>query len=383
MKISIVLGLGFGDEAKGSTVNGLCYNPYGSVVVRFNGGHQVGHTVFFNGIRHPFSNFGSGTLRGTPTYWSEFCTVNPMGVKKEGDVLREMGIEPEVYYHPNAMVTTPFDIFQNITDDKNKQHGTVGVGFGKTIQRNEDHYHLYVRDLFYPTIRDEKLRLLADWYYGHDVNESKWGKVLADFKLACDDFIERYDIVDDLNYFGDMHFIFEGGQGIMLDMDYGFFPHVTRSNTTSKNAIALIKTINDYQDYEINTYYVTRAYQTRHGNGFMSNGNMDISYIEINPNETNKNDGAQGVFRRAVLDFDQLKYAMSCDKIHNPNSKRHLVISCLDHIKTPTGNIPITKHGNLLCLEPRVIGNWLSVDNLYQSTSEEGINFYDFFKQKV
>lgn len=379
-RISIVVGLGFGDEGKGATVNGLCYDPLDSLVVRFNGGHQVGHTVFYNGIRHPFSNFGSGTLKGVPTYWSEYCTVNPMAVKKEGDVLRSMGIEPDVFYNSNAMVTTPFDIFQNINDDKNRQHGTVGVGFGKTIQRNDDHYHLYVRDLLYPKIRDEKLNLIKQ-YYNYKGTSPSMIKIVDEFKKACDDLIERYEIINTLNYFGETHFVFEGGQGIMLDMDYGFFPNVTRSNTTSKNAIALIRTLHDYQDYEINTYYITRAYQTRHGNGFMSNEGLDISYVDINPNETNRDDGTQGVFRRAILDFDQLKYAISCDKYHNPDSRRHLVITCLDHIKTSNGNIPIIKDGNLLCLEPKIIGNWLGVENTYQSVSEEGINFLDIFQK--
>ena len=104
-------------------------------------------------------------------------------------------------------------------------------------------------------------------------------------------------------------------------------------------------------------------------------------YIGINPNETNRDDGPQGVFRRAILDFDQLKYAISCDKYHNPDSKRHLVITCLDHIKTSNGNIPIIRDGHLLCIEPKIIGNWLGVENTYQSVSEEGINFLDIFQK--
>lgn len=58
-KVNIILGGLFGDDGKGATVNALCKNSDESLVVRFNGGHQVGHTAIHNGIKHVFSNFGS------------------------------------------------------------------------------------------------------------------------------------------------------------------------------------------------------------------------------------------------------------------------------------------------------------------------------------
>lgn len=78
---SIVIGAGFGDEGKGTMVNYLCKQSNKPLVVRFNGGHQMGHGVVENDVRHIFSNFGSGTLVGAPTYISEFCTVDPVELK--------------------------------------------------------------------------------------------------------------------------------------------------------------------------------------------------------------------------------------------------------------------------------------------------------------
>ena len=72
MICSAVIGLGFGDEGKGSVVSYLTKACDSTIVARFSGGHQVGHTVCTNNTRHVFSNFGSGTLNGTPTYWSKF-----------------------------------------------------------------------------------------------------------------------------------------------------------------------------------------------------------------------------------------------------------------------------------------------------------------------
>lgn len=372
-KIDIVLGAGFGDEGKGATVNALITDPKNTMVIRFNGGHQVGHTVVHNDIRHPFSNFGSGTLKGVPTYWSEFCTVNPMAVKNEGDVLRSYGINPIVYYNSNAMVTTPYDIYQNLKDNNNLNHGSVGVGFGKTIQRNENHYHLYVRDLLYPSIRDEKLQLISQYYGRDDLIRVNVNKIIDEFKSACDDLVKTYNVINSFQQVEawDKDLIFEGGQGIMLDMDYGFFPNVTRSNTTSKNAMEIIKA-NGLENRMISTYYITRAYQTRHGNGFMTNEDKDISFIKTNPDETNKNDGHQGIFRKTMLDLDILSYAIDCDKYHNQSKYYKIVITCLDQVPQ---KFPITINNEIFDLTAEQIGKSLgfSTNKIFTSYSDKGI----------
>ena len=381
MKISIILGLGFGDEGKGATVNALCTDPKDTIVVRFNGGHQCGHTVVnddgVHNIRHAFSNFGSGTLKGVPTYWSEYCTVNPFAVKKEGDILRALGINPIIYYNANCMVTTPYDILWN-NDDKNngKNHGTVGVGYGATMNRNKDMYHLYVRDLMYPAIRDIKLENIRKYYAGKmSVFSGEYiEKSLENFRIASDDLVQRYAVYDNFNSLRafDCDLVFEGGQGIMLDMDYGFFPHVTYSNTTCKNAVELI-TKWDMIGRNITTYYITRAYQTRHGNGPMTNDSMEISYIKSNPFETNVDTGSQGIFRKSVLDMDLLDYALSCDAYHRlADTRKTLVITCMDQVGE---KVPVTDfEGNLVSLTPKEIGQWLGLSEVYTSNSDKGID---------
>ena len=368
-KISIVLGLGFGDEGKGSLINTVCLNSDNPLVIRFSGGHQVGHTVVVGDKRHVFSNFGSGSLLDVPTYWSEYCTVDPIGVFNEQKALNTIGIAPRLYFNANAMVTTPFDKWQNITLDSKSGHGSVGVGFGTTIQRNEDHYHLYVRDLLYPNIRDIKLKLIQENYYKYNridlVERYKLIKEEVDkFKSACTHLIDTYEIFNNFdeirNYYNS--YVFEGSQGIMLDQDYGFFPNVTRSYTTSRNAIEFIKKYdlhNGNSNY-IDTYYVTRAYQTRHGNGAMTNEDLDISYIKENPLETNISTGFQGKFRKSVLDLDLLKYAIDCDKYHNLYSHKNLVISCLDQVPD---EIPVTQDSKLETFKYNFIAHRLGFSN--------------------
>jgi adenylosuccinate synthase len=363
-KISITLGAGFGDESKGSFVNYLCSKADNPLVIRFSGGHQVGHTVVVGDKRHVFSNFGSGSLLDVPTYWSEYCTVDPIGVFKEQKALNAIGIAPKLYFNANAMVTTPFDKWQNMTIEKDNAHGSVGVGFGTTVQRNEDHYHLYIRDLLYPNIRDIKLKLIQENYYKYIERYKLIKEEVDKFKSACTHLIDTYEIFNNFdeirNYYNS--YIFEGSQGIMLDQDYGFFPNVTRSYTTSRNAIEFINKYdlhNGNSNY-IDTYYVTRAYQTRHGNGAMTNEDLDISYIKENPLETNVSTGFQGKFRKSVLDLDLLKYTMDCDKYHNSYSHKNLVISCLDQVPD---EIPVTQNSKLETLKYNFIAHRLGFSN--------------------
>lgn len=374
---SIVIGAGFGDEGNGTMVNYLCKQSNKPLVVRFNGGQQMGHTVVENDVRHIFSNFGSGTLVGAPTYISEFCTVDPVATRNELKSLTDINITPEVFYNANAMIVTPYDILCNIKDVDNKLHGTVGVGFGTTIERNENNYKLYARDLLYPQIRNEKLRLIKEYYryiiksFIGDLNIDNI--MLDNFINSCDLLVERFKIVDGLrNIYGTtMDLIFEGSQGIMLDMDYGFFPHVTRSNTTSKNAISILNSLRTVPNFfNCNTYYMTRAYQTRHGNGFMTNEGYDMTYITDNPNETNINNKYQGNFRKSPLDVNLLNYAISCDNQYN-SSNKNIVVTCLDQVSDV---FPINVNNEIILGNCETIENEIKIKvNILKSYSERGI----------
>ena len=100
---SVVIGLGFGDEGKGLVTNYL--SSPSSLVCRFSGGHQAGHTVIENGKRHVFSNYGAGPLKGAPTYWSQFCTFEPIGFLKERAILRKKVDIDEIGYFVVRVIT--------------------------------------------------------------------------------------------------------------------------------------------------------------------------------------------------------------------------------------------------------------------------------------
>jgi adenylosuccinate synthase len=334
MKISIVLGSQYGDEGKGSIVNWLTTQSSNPLVIRFNGGHQAGHTVVHNGIHHVFSSFGAGTLNYTPTYWSRFCTIFPPGFNREFDLLNGKGIKPMIYIDPMAMISTPFDIDQARTEESQLNHGSCGVGFGKTVWRHEtlDHsYRIFAKDLKYEWILLEKLTAMKG-LFGFNIN-------IISFLKEVKSFLERVQIKDSSILHDYEHLIFEGAQGILLDREHGIFPHVTRSHCTSKNVWEILtkeKLTSEFRFVECEIYYISRCYQTRHGNGPLNgHGLFDMNDLQNIENETNVTNEFQGEFRYAPFFFPNIKYALETDAQYsskfNPNI--NIVITCLDQVK--------------------------------------------------
>lgn len=323
-KAQIVIGLGFGDEGKGITTDFLAQQNPESVVIRFSGGQQAAHTVMIDDRKHVHSSFASGALRGLPSYYTEHCTIHPLFLFNEREELKAKNGNTELHIHPLAKVTTPFDVWQNRTNSKNLEHGTCGKGVGATMKRNESPYKLFAIDLIAPKeMLIEKLKSIA-YYYGF-MEEEQIDEEMTPFLEA----IEQIDWkIDDYNYLNSFeNLIFEGSQGILLDMDHGVFPNVTYAHTTSKNAYEICKKLN-IEDIEM--YYVTRSYATRHGNGWMSNEKELV--IKNNEEETCTFNEYQKELRFGSLDYKLLNYALKLDGAYISPVKKNLVITCLDQI---------------------------------------------------
>jgi adenylosuccinate synthase len=364
VSVSVVVGLGYGDEGKGLVTDYLCSkDPNNTKVVRFSGGHQCGHKVVRENVEHIFSNFGSGTLLGCPTYWSEYCTFEPIGFLKERRLLLKEGTAPRITIHPECPITTIYDVFVNRHSSEMK-HGTTGTGFFRTKKR---HYHdkiqFTVKDLVLGSERliRQKLDSIRSYY---DISEDL---DLVPFFIACSSL--RYLTHCGEIYISDSlirspHLIFEGSQGLLLDKDIGEFPHVTPSDVTPRNAMKMAKLD------EI--WLVTRCYQTRHGNGPMTNIGLDLRLTNTEK-ETNKLNKYQGEFRTSVLDTDQLLYAKieGIDKVITPLTKVNLVMTCADQVRT----YRYTRAGNLFVFSNvdrfvRLVGKKLNINgDLYVNTS--------------
>lgn len=338
MKTHLILGLAFGDEGKGVTTDYLCRQAERPLVVRFSGGHQAGHTVVTpEGQRHVFSNFGAGTLAGAPTFWSRYCTFHPVGYASEREALLELGLTPTLFVDGLAAVTTPYDLLYNRHLEASQQHGSCGLGFGATVARHEGPHKLHVLDLLDEYVLEQKLASVAT-YYVDKLGVNYDGEALARqlesfqeavaycrFNLLCtsgraffSSVAETYDTI-----------VFEGSQGLLLDQDFGYFPHVTRAHVSSRNALELAR---EYDLPVPDIFYVTRAYQTRHGNGPLTNTDLPGPELHPTPYETNVFNPWQGGQRRSLLDLNQLRYALRSDAQYSAGLPRHLVVTCLDQL---------------------------------------------------
>jgi adenylosuccinate synthase len=149
MKSSIIVDLSFGDGGKGRTVDYLCKNSNKSkIVIRFSGGQQCGHHVMNEFGSHTHSNFGSGTLRGIESYFTEHCTIYPLTIWNEYSLLiNKYKLNPFINVHPLSLITTPYDVAFNQKLEKLNNHGSCGLGVGSTMKRNiESGYKLYAID---------------------------------------------------------------------------------------------------------------------------------------------------------------------------------------------------------------------------------------------
>lgn len=395
MNIYAVIGSGYGDEGKGVFTNYFSNykNNFNSLTIRYNGGAQAGHTVISKNIRHVFNHFGSNMLNAnSATALSQFFVCNPNIFLKEKNILKNKTNKDinNIYVHKKSYITTPFDILINQILEKsrnNGKHGSCGLGFGQTIERNEinkitlnyeDLYNLSNNELFY------KIKEIQNYFFefidNHKLNNYIKNMDFLYNNIFLDNIIkELYDFKENTilyekesNLFNQFHnIVFEGAQGLELDQDYGDFPHVTRSNTGLKNIISILQK-NNIQE-KLNISYITRAYKTRHGAGKLKNELFNLPYQNV-IDKTNINNEYQGNLRFAYLDFNQLKKAIDFDLkyINNIDYNLSLGISCLDQsniIKYYLDEKKYEINNNLLSKE---LLNYLNIENSFDCYGPEG-----------
>ena len=312
-----VIGLGFGDEGKGLITSYLAKKNPSYCVYRFSGGPQASHKVMLNEKDwHIFSNFGSGSLHNLPTNISSTCLVDPISMLDELEVLISKGKTNNFFINRDSVIITPYDVEANAKDHINLTHGTCGRGINKSIQREHNHYSLTFKDLAFPSVLKLKLEGIRKYYFAAP---SQYEEL---FLKSCEIIYNHYLRIKNPNGVAYPGYIYEGSQGLLLDQDIGFFPHVTRAYTG---------TFNIYW-YQPKVFLVTRAYQTRHGNGPMTNEEHTNFKIKLSKYEHNVSNEFQGNFRKSMLDLDLMKYAIDADD-YIRETEKNIAITCLDNIE--------------------------------------------------
>lgn len=341
MKAIAVVGAAWGDEGKGNVTN--YYATPDTVVVRYCGGGNAGHTVVHNGLRHVFHHFGSGTLKGALTFLSRYFVHNPILYFQELKTLRAFGIEPKVYVDPAGLVTTHVDMMLNqlVEEARNHaRHGSCGVGLNETMQRQAQH-PFTVADLLRlaPTpdrLREHLLAIMTHWVperlHQLGVEPSDlWlarlesSEILTTFVDYCVDYSRAVIVQPDI-IANSSHVVFEGAQGLLLDEQHYFFPHVTHSRTGLPNVMALA---GEAGIVDLDVVYVARAYATRHGAGPFPHEVAGLQYED----RTNLPNPWQGELRFGELDLDLLAESVQHDLEHAVLPVRpSLALTCLDQI---------------------------------------------------
>lgn len=348
----VVIGAHFGDEGKGRVIDHYATAAgTDGLVVRFNGGAQAGHTVVApDGRRHVFSHIGSGALAGAATFLSRFFVANPILFLKEWDVLLAKDVLPVVHIDPRSPVTTPYDMMINQLIEAARgagRHGSCGIGFGETLERHLTPAHaLTVADLAERTTLVARLDAIRRAYVparlaqlgigaAYDRNRALFqsAAILEHFVEDTERFRAKVQVSTWPAAAQGRHLLFEGAQGLLLDQERGFFPHVTRSHTGLRNVLALAA---ELALERLEVTYVSRSYLTRHGAGPLPHALPKQPYAGI-VDDTNVPNPYQGTLRFAWLDLDLCGRAIAADRADAQAwpgiaLDTRLALTCLDQV---------------------------------------------------
>lgn len=292
-KIQVVVGSSYGDEGKGMVcgclTNAAVAKNEKVLNICYNGGVQRAHTY----LGKVYHCTGAGAAHGADTYYHDKFILDPIALWISGE---------RVIISPECRVVLPCDVVNNraleVSRGKNR-HGSCGMGIFECVKRSTDKEKCVLAgDLTNSYALFKKLRatctnLEKDELYNID----NWMRAVAYVLNHCTiaplkAILHNYDTI-----------IYEGGQGLALDQsNIGNFPHLTPSSTGAYNIANEIALMNAPTE----VYYVSRTYETRHGNGPMTSpcAKSDINAAIVD--ETNQPNEWQGSLRFGYLDVDGL-----------------------------------------------------------------------------
>ncbi|MDO9242865.1 MAG: adenylosuccinate synthase [Rhodocyclaceae bacterium] len=272
----VVIGTQWGDEGKGKVVDLLTDHSQG--VVRFQGGHNAGHTLVIAGKKTVLHLVPSGILRdGVICYIGNGVVLSPEALLKEIDGLQAAGVNAEerLRISEACPLILPYhqalDVAREVAKGVNKI-GTTGRGIGPAYEDKVSRRGLRVQDLLRPKRFAEKLAEILD--YHNFVLKNYLGAETVDFQKTLDGAMAIAPrltgmIADVPRALYDAHkaganLLFEGAQGTLLDIDHGTFPYVTSSNCVAGAAAAGAGVGPGMLHYILG---ITKAYTTRVGGG--------------------------------------------------------------------------------------------------------------------
>jgi adenylosuccinate synthase len=275
----VVVGTQWGDEGKGKVVDWLTDDA--AAVVRFQGGHNAGHTLVINGKKTALQLIPSGIMRpGVACFIGNGVVVDPTHLLSEIERLEAIGVEvrSRLFLSESCPLILPFHVEVDRAREALRETsgvgkiGTTGKGIGPAYEDKVARRALRVQDLKHPERFATKLRELLS-VHNHSLNGYLKGTAL-EFQPIFDQAMKMAEQIkplmadvgvriDALNRAGGS-ILFEGAQGTLLDIDHGTYPYVTSSNCVAGNAAAGAGVGPDRLHYILG---ITKAYTTRVGSG--------------------------------------------------------------------------------------------------------------------
>ncbi|WP_148254582.1 adenylosuccinate synthase [Aidingimonas lacisalsi] len=272
----VVLGTQWGDEGKGKVVDLLTESA--SAVVRFQGGHNAGHTLVIDGEKTVLHLIPSGILRS-----DKICVIgNGVVLSPEAliDEIRELEakqvpVRERLRLSPACPLILPYHVRLDQARERARgiaKIGTTGRGIGPAYEDKVARRGLRLGDILHRERFASKLGEVLD--YHNFVLQHYHGEAPVDFQEVLDAAMDMAEelrpmvrdtvsLVHDLRKSG-ANILFEGAQGSLLDIDHGTYPYVTSSNTTAGGTATGSGVGPLYLDYVLG---ITKAYTTRVGSG--------------------------------------------------------------------------------------------------------------------
>jgi adenylosuccinate synthase len=272
----VVLGTQWGDEGKGKVVDLL--TDQAKYVVRYQGGHNAGHTLVINGEKTVLHLIPSGILRdNVKCIIGNGVVVSPDALLAEMKMLQERGVpvKERMAISEACPLILPFHIALDEARELargKKAIGTTGRGIGPAYEDKIARRGLRIGDLFDADLFASKLKEVMEYHNFALVNYYKVEAI--DYQKTLDDalavaellrsmVVDVADLLDKARKNGES-ILFEGAQGTLLDIDHGTYPYVTSSNTTVGGVATGCGFGPRHLDYVLG---IVKAYTTRVGSG--------------------------------------------------------------------------------------------------------------------
>ncbi|MEE9350859.1 MAG: adenylosuccinate synthase [Thiotrichaceae bacterium] len=275
-KFVVVLGTQWGDEGKGKIVDLLTEDA--SAVVRFQGGHNAGHTLVIDGETTVLHLIPSGVLReGVDCMIGNGVVLAPDALLEEINMLEEQGVpvKDRLKISEACQLILPYHVALDMAREAargKKAIGTTGRGIGPAYEDKISRRGLRVSDMLDAERLELKLKEVMEYHNYALVNYFQAEPVA--FQEVLDETLKMAEIMRPMvcDVTNELHLhrkagnnvMFEGAQGTLLDIDHGTYPYVTSSNPSAGGACTGTGVGPGYLDYIVG---ITKAYTTRVGSG--------------------------------------------------------------------------------------------------------------------